>query len=72
MKVFGYTLIGVAVSFAVFAAIRMGAREGPSTMNKEWEEASNEYLKVSRFLSTYPKLTFPSTWGNGYLNDEQC
>lgn len=46
-KVFLYTLIGVGVSFALFATMRMFAKPPPSTMTKEWQEASNEYLKVS-------------------------
>lgn len=45
-KVFFYTAIGVGVSFALFAFIRMFAGPEPHTMTKEWQEASNEYLKV--------------------------
>lgn len=44
-KVILYTAIGVGVSFVAFYAIRLGGRPGPKTMNKEWQEASNEYLK---------------------------
>ncbi|KAH8781829.1 mitochondrial cytochrome c oxidase-like protein subunit V [Hyaloscypha finlandica] len=44
-KVAGYTALGVAVSFALFVAIRMGAKGTPGTMNKEYQEATNEYLK---------------------------
>lgn len=28
-----------------FYAIRLGGRPSPKTMSKEWQEASNEYLK---------------------------
>ena len=42
-------MIGVAVSFALFAGIRMGAKGSPGTMNKEYQEATNEYLKVCDF-----------------------
>jgi cytochrome c oxidase subunit 4 len=45
-KVLSYTLAGVVVSGALFAAIRMGAREGRPTMNQEYQEATNEYLRV--------------------------
>lgn len=45
-KVFSYVIAGVAVSFALFCAIRMGAGPAPGTMNKEYQEATNEYLKV--------------------------
>jgi len=45
-RVAGYTALGVAVSFVLFCLIRMGAGPAPSTMNKEYQEATNEYLKV--------------------------
>jgi hypothetical protein len=45
-KVAAYTAIGVGVSFLLFVGIRTFARGSPSTMNKEWQEATNEYLKV--------------------------
>ncbi|KAH8590193.1 cytochrome c oxidase subunit IV-domain-containing protein [Bisporella sp. PMI_857] len=45
-KVAGYTFAAVAVSFVLFATIRSFAGAAPSTMNKEWEEATNEYLKA--------------------------
>lgn len=48
LKVFYYTIIGVAVSFATFYAIRLAGRGPPSTMTKEWQEASNEYLKAQK------------------------
>ncbi|KAK3946279.1 cytochrome c oxidase subunit 5A [Diplogelasinospora grovesii] len=44
-RVFLYTAIGVGVSLAIFATMRMFAKPAPHTMNKEWQEASNEYLK---------------------------
>ncbi|KAK6598492.1 Cytochrome c oxidase polypeptide 5, mitochondrial [Botrytis cinerea] len=45
-KVFGYTMGGVGVSLALFLTIRSFAKGTPSTMNKEWEEATNEYLRA--------------------------
>jgi len=42
-KVFVYTMIGMGVSFALFYAVRLAARPPPSTMTKEWQEASEEY-----------------------------
>ncbi|KAI5787127.1 mitochondrial cytochrome c oxidase-like protein subunit V [Geopyxis carbonaria] len=48
MKVFTYTMIGVFVSFATFWTIRQGGRPAPKTMTKEWQEASNEYLKEQK------------------------
>jgi len=45
-KVLLYTMLGVGVSFAAFYAIRLAGRPAPKTMTKEWQEASNEYLKA--------------------------
>lgn len=45
-KVAAYVFAGVGVSLAIFAAMRLFAKPAPHTMNKEWQEASNEYLKV--------------------------
>ncbi|KAJ4307061.1 Cytochrome c oxidase subunit 5B, mitochondrial [Collariella sp. IMI 366227] len=47
-KVILYTIIGVGVSFVVFASMRMFAKPAPSTMTKEWQEASNEFLKAQK------------------------
>ncbi|KAI1102020.1 cytochrome c oxidase subunit IV [Jackrogersella minutella] len=44
-KVALYVAFGMFVSFAVFATIRAFGGPAPSTMTKEWQEASNEYLK---------------------------
>lgn len=52
-KVAGYTALGVGISFAVFVAIRMFAKGSPGTMNKEYQEATNEYLKVCLLLPYY-------------------
>lgn len=54
-KVLGYTLGGVAVSFAIFATVRMFAGKEPSTMTKEYQEASNEYLIVRSPLLAMPQ-----------------
>jgi cytochrome c oxidase subunit 4 len=45
-KVLGYTGIGIAVSFGIFVLVRMGANGPAATMTKEYQEATNEYLKV--------------------------
>ena len=53
-KVAAYTAIGVGVSFLIFATIRSFARAPPDTMTKEYQEATNEYLKVCyRALQVY-------------------
>lgn len=38
--------IGLAVSFMIFATMRSFAKPAPHTMTKEWQEQTNEYLKV--------------------------
>ena len=48
----------------MFVAIRMGAKGTPGTMNKEYQEATNEYLKV-RTLSLLSPFLFCWFWGLG-------
>lgn len=43
---FKTTSLIVLASCVTFAIIRLFAREPPKTMTKEWQEMSNEYLKV--------------------------
>lgn len=45
-RVFLYSGIGIAISVALFLVIHSFARPPPKTMTKEWQEATNEYLKV--------------------------
>jgi Cytochrome c oxidase subunit IV len=45
-QVFLYSAIGCAISVALFMFIHSFARPPPRTMTKEWQEATNEYLKV--------------------------
>ncbi|GAP92883.1 putative cytochrome c oxidase polypeptide 5 [Rosellinia necatrix] len=47
-KVALYTAIGILVSLALFATVRAFAGPAPSTMTREYEEASNELLKSQR------------------------
>ncbi|GAA5861656.1 hypothetical protein JCM1840_005222 [Sporobolomyces johnsonii] len=48
----GKTVAGVAAAVAVagliFYLIRKGGAETPKTISKEWQEASNEYLKEQK------------------------
>lgn len=46
-RIFWGVFAGVAASVAIFGAIRLAAKPAPHTMTKEWQEASNEILKVS-------------------------
>lgn len=45
-KIWFYTTIGVAVAVTIFFLVHSFARPPPRTMTKEWQEATNEYLKV--------------------------
>ncbi|AEO71582.1 341d28af-8b7a-4027-9e4c-767c34573330 [Thermothielavioides terrestris] len=47
-KVALYTAIGVGISFIIFATLRSFAKPAPRTMTKEWQEATNEYLKSQK------------------------
>ncbi|KAI0181786.1 cytochrome c oxidase subunit IV [Hypoxylon sp. FL1284] len=47
-KVALYTALGIFVSFVAFSTMRMFAGPSPDTMSREWQEASNEYLKEQR------------------------
>ncbi|MCJ1323444.1 Cytochrome c oxidase subunit 5A [Thelotrema lepadinum] len=38
-------MAGVGISFVLFFTIRAFAGEAPRTMNKEWQQATDEYLK---------------------------
>jgi hypothetical protein len=59
-KVFAYTMIGVGVSLGLFSFIRMFGQTTPSTMNKEYQEATNEYLRVC--FSPYIWGCFSVVW----------
>lgn len=45
--VFRWTMYGVGISFVIFWIIRQFARPAPGTMTAEYQEMTNEYLKVS-------------------------
>lgn len=50
-KIWLYTAIGVGASAALFFFIHSFARPPPRSMTKEWQEATNEYLRVSLLKS---------------------
>ncbi|KAL9123845.1 MAG: hypothetical protein Q9217_006768, partial [Psora testacea] len=43
--VFKMTVLGIAISFVIFVLIRTQARPAPKTMNAQYQEMTNEYLK---------------------------
>lgn len=42
-------------SVGVFYVIHLFGKPMPKTMSKEWQEASNEYAKVSTLLNSWPR-----------------
>lgn len=51
-------LIGLGISVGLFALFRMNAPDAPKTMNREWQEQSDEYLKSKNAnpWSTYSQV----------------
>lgn len=42
----GGIVVGLVATLVIFVLMRAAAKPAPHTMNKEWQEAANEYLKV--------------------------
>ena len=49
-----YVMLGVGASGVLFGTARFFARGQPATMTKEYQEASNEYLKVCTSRDIHP------------------
>ena len=56
-----YTVIGLGFSLLLFAGVRSFAKPPPHTMTKEWQEATNEYLKVRRHCSEFYGVRWTTT-----------
>jgi hypothetical protein len=52
MKIFMYVMVAIGATGVIFGAARFFARGAPATMTKEYQEASNEYLKVCTSYET--------------------
>ena len=48
VKIFMYVMAALGATGVIFGAARFFARGQPATMTKEYQEASNEYLKVCK------------------------
>lgn len=48
MKIFMYVMVALGATGVLFGTARFFARGQPATMTKEYQEASNEYLKVCK------------------------
>ncbi|OCL12629.1 COX4-domain-containing protein [Glonium stellatum] len=74
-KVALYTVIGILVSAVVFGLTRLGASaKHPRTMTKEWQEASEEYLKEqgTEPITGYKGMLVQSKPGpKGQFDDEE-
>ncbi|KAI7864457.1 cytochrome c oxidase subunit IV [Spinellus fusiger] len=69
LKVFGGVVGVIAVSGILFYGIRLKGKETPSTMNKEWQEATNEYLK-SQNSNPITGISSEGYKGTGYVVSE--
>ncbi|KAF3765946.1 COX4-domain-containing protein [Cryphonectria parasitica EP155] len=58
--------IGVLASLAIFSASRLFAKPAPHTMNKEWQEAANEYLKEQK-SDPFTGIASPDYKGKGQV-----
>ncbi|KAG0167200.1 Cytochrome c oxidase subunit 5A [Apophysomyces sp. BC1034] len=66
VKVFGGVMAVLAASGALFYMIRVGGKEKPHTFNKEWREATNEYLK-SQNSNPVHGISSEGYKGTGYV-----
>lgn len=51
-----YTMLGMVATAVLFFGIRAGARGTPSTMNREYQEATDAYLKVRTSVSSHKAI----------------
>ncbi|KAG1471502.1 hypothetical protein G6F56_002083 [Rhizopus delemar] len=65
-KVLGGVAGVIAASGALFYTIRLNGQETPKTINKEWEEATNEYLK-SQNSNPISGISSEGYKGTGYV-----
>ncbi|KAF7508044.1 hypothetical protein GJ744_009626 [Endocarpon pusillum] len=68
-RVFLYTGIAVAVSIVIFMIGHSFSRPPPRTMTKEWQEATNEYLKKERSNPIYG-ISSEGYSGKGYVQSK--
>ena len=66
--IFGYTMLGVGVAFVLFFLIRSQARPPPGTMNQQYQEATNEYLRVTSSFPSCNILTHTNNLIHSCLN----
>ncbi|KAL0089781.1 cytochrome c oxidase subunit 4 COX4 [Phycomyces blakesleeanus] len=69
LKVLGGVIGVLVASGALFYAMRLGGGENPPTMTKEWQEATNEYLK-SQNSNPITGISSEGYKGKGYVVEE--
>ncbi|KAF8967326.1 cytochrome c oxidase subunit IV-domain-containing protein [Flammula alnicola] len=69
LKVFLSTMALVGVSAAIYLGIQASAPAPPKTMNKEWQEASNERAKEQK-LNPISGITSEGYSGKGYVQSK--
>ncbi|KAG2228201.1 hypothetical protein INT45_010993 [Circinella minor] len=67
-KVFGGVVATIAASAALFYVIRLNGGEKPETFTKEWQEATNEYLK-SQNSNPISGISSEGYKGTGYVGN---
>jgi len=65
-KVVIYTVLGLAASFAIFAAMRAFGGKPPPTMTKVWQEAAIEKLKAEN-SEPFTGISSPGYTGKGQV-----
>ncbi|RMZ91712.1 hypothetical protein DV736_g1039, partial [Chaetothyriales sp. CBS 134916] len=70
-KVLLYSTVGVAISLAVFFGIHALAKPPPKSMTKEWQEATNEYLKSENVNPIYG-ISSEGYSGKGYVQSKSA
>ncbi|KAL1917441.1 uncharacterized protein VTP21DRAFT_3834 [Calcarisporiella thermophila] len=66
-KVFFGVVASLAVSTALFAWIRSKGQETPKTLSKEWQEATNEYMKGQK-SNPISGISSEGYSGKGYVS----
>ncbi|KAK7747951.1 Cytochrome c oxidase subunit 5B, mitochondrial [Cytospora paraplurivora] len=65
-KVTLYVFAGLALALTIFGSLRALARPPPHTMTREWQEATNEYLKEQR-TDPFTGISNPNYTGKGAI-----
>jgi len=70
-KIWLYTLAGCGISVVLFTIIHSFSRPQPRTMTKEWQEATEEYLKSERVNPMYG-ISSENYSGRGFVQSKSA